>query len=129
MTEARLESDIRNHVIDGKLPCAQAHRIAAAHGLSPLAVGAAADRLDLRISQCQLGLFGYAAFGAKQAAVRLTTVPDRVSRALTDANRPEGLPCEAAWAVAAQQGLPRLLVGSVADKLEMRIAPCQLGCF
>ena len=129
MTDPRLASDIRSAVIDGKLPCAIAHALAAKHDLSPLDVGAAADRLDLRISQCQLGLFGYASFGAKQAAVTLTTVPDRISRALTAVNHPEGLPCEAAWAVAAEQGLPRLVVGSAADQLKLRIAPCQLGCF
>lgn len=129
MTDQRLVSDIRSAAIDGKLPCAIAHAIAAKHDLSPVDVGAAADRLDLRISQCQLGLFGYASFGAKQAAVTLTAVPDRVSRALTALNRPDGLPCEAAWTVAAEQGLPRLLVGSAADQLELRIAPCQLGCF
>ena len=129
MTEPILESDIRNAAIDGKLPCALAHAIAAKHGLSPMDVGAAADRLDFRISRCQLGLFGYAAFGAKQAAVTLAAMPEPVSRALIAANRPEGLPCEAAWAMAAEQGLPRLLVGSAADRLELRIAPCQLGCF
>lgn len=129
MTEATLESDIRNSLIDGTLPCERAHRIATDLDLSPLAVGAAVDRLGLRISRCQLGLFGYAEFGAKRASVDVETIPDRVATALADANRPEGVPCKAAWDVAAEQGLPRLLIGSVADRLEVRIAPCQLGCF
>ena len=75
MLETQLESDIRKHLIDGKLPCVLAHRMAANHKISPLDVGAAADRLDLRISCCQLGLFGYGAFGAKQASMDVKAIP------------------------------------------------------
>ena len=129
MTDTRLESDIREHLIDGKLPCLLAHRMATEHGISPLDVGAAADRLDFRISCCQLGLFGYNAFGAKRTSVDVSTVPEPISAALAAAQLKEGLPCAAAWAVAAEQGVPRLLIGAIADRLELRISPCQLGCF
>jgi hypothetical protein len=39
------------------------------------------------------------------------------------------LSCVEAWRWADERGLPRLLFGSVAETLDVRISDCQLGCF
>ena len=52
-----LEPAIRNELIDGKLPCAAAWRIADANGLARLEVGRASEALGIKINQCQLGAF------------------------------------------------------------------------
>jgi len=50
---------VLNRLEDGKLTCYQAHAIAEELGVDPLDVGRAADEAGIRISCCQLGLFGY----------------------------------------------------------------------
>ena len=114
---------------DGKLPCVSAFRIATEIGSSPAEIGAEVNRLDVRISRCQLGLFGYAAFGQKGLVQTLKAVPDDVTAALRSA-APEGqIACAALWQIAEDQGLPRLAIACAAESLGLRISPCQLGCF
>ena len=52
-----LEEEVRAELVDGKLPCAQAFRIAKKLKVSPRAVGDAANRLNIKIANCQLGCF------------------------------------------------------------------------
>lgn len=52
-----LEQAIREGLILGRLPCAVAWAIAARFGLSRLEVARAAEKLGVRIGQCQLGAF------------------------------------------------------------------------
>ena len=56
-TNGELEPAIRKELIDGKLPCAAAWRIADANGLARLEVGRASESLGIKINQCQLGAF------------------------------------------------------------------------
>jgi hypothetical protein len=106
-----------------------AFAIAEALGVAPSEVREAADRTDVRIVHCQLGLFGYGPFGDKQFVASLSQVPERLTTALRDAEVDGTLSCAAAWEIAQCEGLPRPVVGSAAEALGMRIAPCQLGCF
>ncbi|MCF6290156.1 MAG: hypothetical protein L3J03_04075 [Desulfobacterales bacterium] len=39
------------------------------------------------------------------------------------------LPCARAWAIAKSLKVPFLAVGRTADRLQIRISQCQLGCF
>lgn len=52
-----LEQAIREGLILGRLPCAVAWAIAARFGMSKLHVANAAEKLEIRIGQCQLGAF------------------------------------------------------------------------
>lgn len=52
-----LEDEIRASLVNGKLPCAVAFRIAKKLKVSPRQVGDAANRLKIKISGCQLGCF------------------------------------------------------------------------
>jgi hypothetical protein len=52
-----LEQAIRGGLILGRLPCAVAWAIAARFGMSKLHVANAAEGLEVRIGQCQLGAF------------------------------------------------------------------------
>ena len=106
-----------------------AFAIAERLGVRPDEVREQADQRDVRIANCQLGLFGYHAFGDKRFAAPLTRVPDQLTAALREACVEGALPCAAAWSIAEREGLPRPVVGSAAEALEIRIAPCQLGCF
>lgn len=124
-----LRREIERRAIEGHLPCAAAFAIAEELGLPLTEVVDAINGTDVRIVHCQLGLFGYQAFGDKQFAAPLATVPDRLADALRAGCVHEALPCATAWKIAEREGLPRPVVGSAADALGVRIAPCQLGCF
>jgi hypothetical protein len=52
-----LEQAIHEGLVEGRLPCAEAWAIAARFGLSKLEVANAAEKLEIRIEQCQLGAF------------------------------------------------------------------------
>ena len=52
-----LEEEMRASLVSGKLPCAVAFRIARKLKVSPRQVGDAANRLNIKISSCQLGCF------------------------------------------------------------------------
>jgi hypothetical protein len=52
-----LERAIRGRLVKGRLPCVEAWAVAARFGLSKLEVANAAEKLEIRIGQCQLGAF------------------------------------------------------------------------
>jgi hypothetical protein len=55
--EDKLEEKIKSSLVDGRLPCAVAFKIAKELKVSPRDVGDAANRLSVKISSCQLGCF------------------------------------------------------------------------
>lgn len=124
-----LERAIQESLVGGKLPCVNAFLVAEGEGVAPRAVGGEATRLSIRISRCQLGLFGYESTGQK----RIVHPEEKVSRQLERAIRVRlidgRLPCEAAWEIASQQKLSKLDVATAAETLHVRISACQLGCF
>ena len=58
--DERLLEEVERRARDGRLPCAVALELAAELGVAPLAVGQAANRLGVKITDCQLGCFGRA---------------------------------------------------------------------
>ena len=55
--ENELEKKIKSSLVEGKLPCAIAFKIAKELKVSPGNVGEAANRLSVKICGCQLGCF------------------------------------------------------------------------
>ncbi len=56
-TEQLLENELKASLVDGRLPCAVAFRIGRKLKVSPRKVGDMANRLNMKISNCQLGCF------------------------------------------------------------------------
>ena len=52
-----LEEELQASLVNGKLPCAQAFRIAKKFKVAPRQVGDVANKLNIKISSCQLGCF------------------------------------------------------------------------
>jgi hypothetical protein len=98
----------------------------------PMVVGETADALAVKLTACQLGLFGYPghAKGWVAADVGEQTVPDGLEEALRDGRDGQGeIGCAALWRLAEGFGVSRLHVGFVADRLGITIRRCQLGAF
>ena len=126
---SEIESAVLSTLRDGRLPCAFAFRLAKANGWTPTQVGAEADRLDVRISRCQLGLFGYDSFHQKGLVQRVADVPGDVTVSLRAAESDGTIPCVALWRIAEEHGLPRLAIACASETIGLRVTPCQLGCF
>ncbi len=56
-TEQVLENEVNASLVDGRLPCAVAIKIGRKLKVSPRKVGDTANRLGVKISNCQLGCF------------------------------------------------------------------------
>ncbi len=56
-TDEKLVEIIRKSLVDGKLPCGVAFRIAKELDLSVREVGNAANEMKIKIAHCQLGCF------------------------------------------------------------------------
>jgi hypothetical protein len=130
--DERLAAEIRGRVLDGTLSCAEAFAVSDHAGVSPLDVGRAADVLKIRLSHCQLGLFGYPGRGKgwDRSGSGMGPVPGGLDAAIKRrAGREDRVSCSALWDLAELYGVPRILVGDAADRLGIRITECQLGAF
>ncbi|MBN1191954.1 MAG: hypothetical protein JXA46_19535 [Dehalococcoidales bacterium] len=52
-----IEKKIRESLVNGKLPCPMAFRIAGEFKITPKEIGEACNRMDIKVSSCQLGCF------------------------------------------------------------------------
>ena len=52
-----LEEELKESLVDGRLPCAVAFKISGKYGVSTRKIGDMANRLNIKISSCQLGCF------------------------------------------------------------------------
>ena len=123
---------IREHLVDEQLPCAAAFAIAESEGLGPLEVGEEADRLGVRLSRCQLGLFGYGpkAEGRHRRIKPMQDVPPELAAAIQSSLGKDGkLTCADAWRIAEQLGIAKQTVANAIEGLGLRIMRCQLGAF
>ena len=117
--------------VGGQVSCAAAHEVAAQLGLSPLEVGKALNRTDLRLYRCQLGLFGYGPKpeGKHKIVLEASRVPQEIEAAIAARSEDGCIPCEAAWEVAAQFEYPRLGLANILEAMGLKVRGCQLGCF
>jgi len=55
--DEKLEMEIQASLVSGRLPCAVAFKIARKLKVAPRQVGDTANRLNIKITSCQLGCF------------------------------------------------------------------------
>ena len=91
---AALEKEIHN----GRISCAAAHGVAQRLARPPADIGRALDLMEIRLSRCQLGLFGY------QPENRIVKKADHwdagLEKEIRAALRDGRLPCIEAWDIA-----------------------------
>jgi len=112
---------------EGTVTCAAAHDIAGELGVSPSEIGRTIDLLQLRIVECQMGLFGYQP--RKKVVEPANSVApdlrDAINRAATDGR----IACLAVWEIAREFGLPKMDVTAACEAMRIKIRQCQLGAF
>ena len=130
-----MDEQVRQAVLgrleEGHLTCHQAHALANELGVEPIEVGRAADELNIRVSRCLLGLFGYGskAAGTHKLVHAMAQVPPALEAALCAEADKEGITCLAVWRVADRLGYSRLEASNAVEGLKLHVSYCQLGCF
>jgi len=122
-----LVSEINQRLKDGMLPCAVAHDIARDLQIAPLKVGQAADALEISLSKCQLGLFGYKP--DKKIVKAETNPPADVLAAIQTALQDGKIACSEVWEIADRMNVPRSKASNVCEGQRIKVKPCQLGAF
>jgi hypothetical protein len=129
--DERLYQAMVERLDDGKLSCPRAFAIARKLGVDPLTVGLAANEAGIRISSCQLGLFGYGpkAEGKHKIVHAMDDVPERLAAQLRASAEADGLDCSAVWQAADELGFQRMEAASAVEAMGLKVSRCQLGCF
>jgi len=123
-----IAAQIKSSLTEGKLPCASAFKVARRLAVSPQQVGEVANELGIKISRCQLGLFGYGSNKGKSLEPA-QEVEGELEARIRDRVVEGGLPCATAWDIAQELTMKRIDVANAAESLGIRITQCQLGCF
>jgi len=125
--DQQLAAQIREKAAEGKISCAAVHKIAAQMNTPAAEVGVAADLMEVRISKCQLGLYGYSP--EKRIVRPAEQVSPDLEQAIRGGMQDNHLTCSAAWAIALQLGIPKMNVSAACETLGIKIRSCQLGAF
>lgn len=104
---------------DGKMSCLKAFKVARLIGRQPKEMSAITKSLGLKITNCELGVFGKLNFEDPNMAV--------YSRIKENYNGRTTLTCEILWEEAKKTSLHT--VGSTVKSTDLDVVHCQLGCF
>jgi hypothetical protein len=124
----QIGAQIKESLTEDRLPCASAFKIARRLEVSPQQVGKVADELGVKISRCQLGLFGHGSDKGKSLEPA-QEVGEELQARIRGGVVEGGLPCAIAWDIASELTMKRIDVANAAESLGIRITQCQLGCF
>ncbi len=122
-----IKHQIETRLQNQQLPCAVAFDIAGELEATAAEVGQAANLLGVKLSKCQLGLFGYSP--EKKIVTPQDLQHDVLTTALPDYLENGRLSCFRAWALAEHCKLARLDISRYCEAHGIKISNCQLGAF
>ncbi len=124
---SEIAAQVKAETVENRISCADAHQIAEKIHVAPAEVGITIDLLEVRINQCQLGLFGHTP--QKRIVTPAAHIPPELQKAIKAAGDEQGLSCFKAWEIAEQFHISRLDVACACETLKVKIVSCQLGSF
>jgi hypothetical protein len=121
---------IREKSPGNELACAMAEKISKELKVAVAEIGITADLLEMKIKECQLGLFGWGDKPSHGKDIRAAdSVPVEIKSAIEKAAVNGNVTCAALWTIADQLGVKRKVVSAACDTLSLKIRGCQLGAF
>lgn len=124
---SQLQEMVKSSLKDGYLPCGAAFKIAKQANVPKIAVGAATDKLGIRIANCQIGCFKVG------KNLHENETPGKIDQGIVDKlaelKEKDELTCANVFALAQQMKLTPMAVADVANARNLRVHHCQLGCF
>jgi len=122
-----IAEQVRQYISNERITCADAHRIASDLNVHPSEVGRTFDLLEVRLTKCQLGLFGY---GPRRSIITAAeTVSSDLKSVINNALEDNRLSCADSWRIAEEFGITRMEIARALEALKVKITPCQLGAF
>ena len=112
---------------DGNLRCAVAFEISDDAKIPRIAVGAMADKLGIRITNCQIGCFKVGKTIHDNHAGK--KIDDAIITMLEALRKNNELTCASVFELALELKLPPMAIADVANLRNLKIRRCQLGCF
>jgi len=125
--DPKIAEALKEKAKNNKISCASAHKIADKAGITPAEVGVALDLLEMRITNCQLGLFGHSP-ETKIVKPSESVSPD-MEEAIRTSVKDNRISCLSCWEIAARFGVARIEVSAACEALGVKIVACQLGAF
>lgn len=104
---------------DGRLSCLKAFKVARLIGVQPINMSDACKSIGVKISNCELGVFGQLKFKNAEDAIY-----SKISKNFT---QEKDVSCKTLWYIAQESSLKR--VGSTVKNSDVEVIHCQLGCF
>lgn len=111
----------------GELPCALGFDIAKKQGVPVETVGMYADVLEIRLTKCQMGLFGHTP--ETKRVKPIFPADDKLRSAIEKALVNGKLPCKSAWRIASEQKCSKMDISCACEAMKIRLRDCQLGAF
>jgi hypothetical protein len=127
LTDPEIALAVKQKIINGTVTCADAAAIAADLHKTMQEIGVVLDILEVSLTKCQLGLFGYDP--RKKIVTPALSVEKKMEAAIKKGLLNGRLPCNAAWQISEALALPKMQVSSTCEALNIKIKPCQLGAF
>jgi hypothetical protein len=123
----QISAQVKAKAVDGRISCSLAHKIAADLEVEPADVGITIDLLEVRITKCQLGLFGHGS--QRKSLTSALSVDQELQRAIKSSLVNDRLPCASAWEIGSKFGLRRKKVAEACEQLKIKISTCRLVAF
>ena len=124
---AQLESEIKASLKEGYLSCPVAWKIAKDYNIPKIAVGGIADRLGIRITNCQLGCFKIEKTPYDESAHK--SIDNEVVILLEELKEKGQITCSMVFNLSRQFKIKPIAVANEMSARGMKICGCQLGCF
>ncbi len=119
LDETQKELLLSNLDEDGKLSCLKAFKVARLIGVEPIDMSDACKSESIKITNCELGVFGKIQFHDAEDAIY-----NKIAKNFT---QDKDVTCKILWELAKESSLRR--VGSTVKFTDVEVTNCQLGCF
>lgn len=127
MDNKNISDVIKEAAVDNKITCAQAFAISHKHSIFPDLIGVAMNEANIKICECQMGLFGCSS--GNKIVKPADDVSENLEELIFSHIENDKLGCQAAWSIAAELKIRKIDVASACEKLKIKIDKCQLGAF
>jgi len=106
---------------NGELSCIKAFKVAKLIGMKPSDMAEVAKAMNIKITNCELGVFGKLQFKQMNEDIYDTLVKGSQENKKVN--------CEIAWKLAQEKGSTLKKVGASIKNSDLKVTHCQLGVF
>jgi hypothetical protein len=127
--DKKIEEELKKSSENEKISCPIIHSIAKELSIKPEEAGIQTDLIELRLNNCQLGLFGWEGEPSGKLIDKSIQISDTLEKELQTIIKDNRITCLECWDIAKKLKIKRLDVASACEKKGFKIKKCQLGAF